>query len=222
MKKQKLSIITLMIIAFVGVFLLGGCNSKTKESSNTTTKENTVSTTSKEKETTTEAHSHSFGEWVTVTEATCGTEGLKKRTCECGEEETEVIPATGNHTYGDFVVIREATCEEEGLQRKTCSVCEDEVDETIPAKGHRYADEFTCHNRTCLDCDHVEKASTSHKWGEWVTVTDATCTEAGSKKRTCEVCAAEDVKEVVVDHNFDHIVDFEVLHHVFERDVYNF
>ncbi len=38
---------------------------------------------------------HSFGEWVTVTEATATTKGLAKRTCECGYEETKDIPATG-------------------------------------------------------------------------------------------------------------------------------
>ncbi len=36
---------------------------------------------------------HSWGDWVTVTEATSTSDGMKKRTCsECGAEEEEVIP----------------------------------------------------------------------------------------------------------------------------------
>ena len=34
---------------------------------------------------------HSFGEWVTVREATADTEGERRRTCGCGESETEKI-----------------------------------------------------------------------------------------------------------------------------------
>ena len=41
---------------------------------------------------------HSYGEWTTVTPATCTTAGQKQRTCtKCGHVETEVIPATGHH-----------------------------------------------------------------------------------------------------------------------------
>ena len=36
-------------------------------------------------------HTHEFGEWVVVKEATEAEEGLKERTCECGEKETEAI-----------------------------------------------------------------------------------------------------------------------------------
>ena len=45
---------------------------------------------------TTEAHS--YGEWTTVTPATCTVAGQKQHTCtKCGHVETEVIPATGHH-----------------------------------------------------------------------------------------------------------------------------
>ena len=39
------------------------------------------------------AKGHNFSEWVTVTEPTTTEEGLKERTCSCGEKETESIPA---------------------------------------------------------------------------------------------------------------------------------
>ena len=35
--------------------------------------------------------SHGFGDWVVVKESTTTEEGLKERTCECGEKETEII-----------------------------------------------------------------------------------------------------------------------------------
>ena len=36
-------------------------------------------------------HTHSFGEWVIVKEPTTTEEGLKERTCACGEKETKTI-----------------------------------------------------------------------------------------------------------------------------------
>ncbi len=43
-------------------------------------------------------HSHTFGEWTTVANASCLNDGLKERICDCGEKETENVPATG-HSY---------------------------------------------------------------------------------------------------------------------------
>lgn len=48
-------------------------------------------------------HAHSYGEWTTVTAATCATDGLRERVCSCGEKETETIGATGEHSYVDGV-----------------------------------------------------------------------------------------------------------------------
>ena len=55
---------------------------------------------------------------------------------------------------------------------------------------HKYADEFTCHDRTCTveGCGHVEKATTEHSWGEWVTVREPSCTEKGVQTRECDNC----------------------------------
>ena len=50
--------------------------------------------------------SHSFGEWITVKEATTTEEGLKTRSCSCGQQESEVIPiiADSNVSKGlDFI-----------------------------------------------------------------------------------------------------------------------
>ena len=41
-------------------------------------------------------HVHAYGEWEIVTNATCLTNGTRKRTCSCGESETETISALGH------------------------------------------------------------------------------------------------------------------------------
>ncbi|MDD7158028.1 MAG: hypothetical protein PUH99_03415 [Firmicutes bacterium] len=70
----------------------------------------------------TERHVHEYGEWIVVKEATCGEDGLKEKTCSCGEKTEEAIPATGEHNYV-WTVETEATCGEEGKEKGVCSVC---------------------------------------------------------------------------------------------------
>ena len=41
------------------------------------------------------AHSHKFGEWVTIKNANCGQDGEMARYCDCGEKQTEVIYGAG-------------------------------------------------------------------------------------------------------------------------------
>lgn len=42
-------------------------------------------------------HEHQWGEWTTVTEPDCTTEGSRERTCsDCGEKQTETLPAAGH------------------------------------------------------------------------------------------------------------------------------
>lgn len=48
------------------------------------------------------AHEHSFGEWETVKEATCTTEGSERRTCKCGEEEIQSIPINDVHEFDEY------------------------------------------------------------------------------------------------------------------------
>ena len=43
-----------------------------------------------------EKHTHEFGKWKTVNEATCTEAGLRERKCECGEKESETLDAKGH------------------------------------------------------------------------------------------------------------------------------
>lgn len=45
------------------------------------------------------AHEHSFGEWVTVSEATCTEQGRQERRCACGATEEHVLPITHEFVY---------------------------------------------------------------------------------------------------------------------------
>ena len=100
-----------------------------------------------------ETHTHAFGEWVTVKEATEAEEGLKERTCECGEKETETIAKLEHvhhfvdgkcecgeveghtHAFGEWVTVKEATETEEGLKERTCE-CGEKETETIAKLEH--------------------------------------------------------------------------------------
>lgn len=80
-------------------------------------------------------HSHSFGAWSLVTDATCTQDGLESRSCtECGHVEERVVKATG-HSYGQWYVTKEATDTEDGQQRRDCANCDHYEEETIPAQG---------------------------------------------------------------------------------------
>ncbi len=115
---------------------------------------------------------HTWGEWTTVTAATCAVKGSEKRTCSvCGEKgtrETEIDPDNhvGETEIRDAV---DATCTTEGYTGDTyCLDCNTKIadGETIDAKGHA--------------------------WDEGEVTTAATCTTDGEKTFTCtrEGCGA--------------------------------
>ena len=62
-------------------------------------------------------HGHDFGEWETVTPATCTTKGSRQRLCSCGEKETAVIN-TIEHTLSKNTVA--PTCETQGYTTYSC------------------------------------------------------------------------------------------------------
>lgn len=109
-------------------------------------------------------HVHAFGEWTVVKEATCGADGEKTRSCECGTAEKEVIPATGIHTYGDWYTTLEPTCVDKGEQTRSCSACGKKETKEVSATGE-------------------------HNYGNWVVVKEATQDTEGLKERSCNDCS---------------------------------
>lgn len=144
--------------------------------------------------------SHTFGEWVTVKEATCTEKGEIERYCtSCLEKESrtlgtiahtpgeiisckkgqpcsvcgKILRQPSDHQYGEFVINQPFTCTENGEKKQTCTVCGDTVYQTVLATGHKY--------------------------GDYVTVKEATCAEPGLRERAC-ACGEKISETVVVSH----------------------
>lgn len=108
---------------------------------------------------------------------TCGEDGYTTLVCTtpgCNHEKEgsrQPIKATGKHTLtGDKYIVSEATCEKAKVVYQVCSVCKQKVEKTEGSK--------LGHNLT------------------WTTVTEATCTEKGSKTAKCERCDYTETKEI--------------------------
>lgn len=97
---------------------------------------------------------------------------------------------------------QEPTCTEEGWVKYGCTYESDRYatapehnyqwTETIPATGHHWVDNGSDSTHIC-DRDYVTAA---HTYGEWTTVTEATCTTAGEEKHTCSVCGHVETQEI--------------------------
>ena len=118
-------------------------------------------------------HTHAYGEWKTVTAATCEVAGLEERECACGDKEQRPIAATG-HTYGELVTEVAATCEVAGKHAHyECSAC------------HKVFD--TEKKETTADALAI--AATGHTYGELVPEVAATCEVAGKHAHyECSAC----------------------------------
>lgn len=142
---------------------------------------------------------HDFGEWETVTAATCTTEGEEVRTCKndgCEEKETRTIPALGHDEKTE--VTTAATCTTDGVRTTTCKRegCNYSATATIPALGHDTATEVTTaatctaegvETTTCKrdGCDYRVTA-TIDKLAHTPDRETATCAAA----KTCTTCGA--------------------------------
>ena len=160
-------------------------------------------------------HEHAWGDWKTVTEATCTTAGLQERTCECGEKETKQIPAIGHAEAVKSVVA--PTCTETGLtEGKYCSVCNEVLAEqtVVEALGHAEvvtpAVAPTCtgtgltESKYCSICNETLVAqSVVEALGHTEAIDKAvapTCTKTGlTEGKHCSVCNETLIAQSVVD-----------------------
>ncbi len=154
------------------------------------------------------AKGHSFDNRVTVTEATCSSNGSYNLVCTCGEfitETTEKLP----HTE-EILSAKDATCTEEGKSEgKTCSACgEILVAQTvIPAEGHSFDNRVTVTEATCTSvgkiklncaCGEYRTENTKklpHK-EEIIPGKNATCVANGlTEGKKCSVCKTVILKQ---------------------------
>ena len=62
--------------------------------------------------------------------------------------------------------------------------------------GTAWEKDTTYHWHLCVNCGSEVMDKAAHTYGDWVTVTEATETEAGLRKRTCSVCGYEQTEEI--------------------------
>lgn len=122
-------------------------------------------------------HQHNWGDYQTVTDATCTEDGLERRTCpDCGEVEERKIEALG-HDWTEFAFTGDhdtptaphnhtRSCKREGcglVEVADCSFESETVDPTCLAEG------YTLH--TCTVCGHEHRdrvlEKSGHVMGAW-------------------------------------------------------
>lgn len=144
--------------------------------------------------------------------ATCAAEGYNSFVCSrCGYTVIETIPKIAEHgeaiPYGENVP---ATCAAPGQTAGTmCSICGAVLTQPTsiaklahtPEAERRDVRDATCiatgytGDLYCDVCGQIIQSGTTiektaHQYGDWVIV-EATCTEYGSKTRTCAICGDE-------------------------------
>lgn len=107
---MKRRIEALLVFVLTVTTLFTGCGNTPADSSEGT-----------EAQPTEALHEHTYTEAVT-TKATCGTDGVKTFTCDCGDSYTEAIPATG-HSFTSYVYNEDATYTADGTETATCDNC---------------------------------------------------------------------------------------------------
>ena len=153
---------------------------------------------------TTTQHTHGFGAWSVVTNATCTESGIQQRTCACGETETQEIAAMGHAQTID--AAKPATCTETGLTEGShCSVCKTVLVEqqTVALQPHTPVTDVavpaTCTKEGLSEGSHCSVCKTVLTKQQPVALTShtpvtdaavpATCTETGLTEGShCSVC----------------------------------
>lgn len=84
------------------------------------------------------AHTHEFGEWTVIKEATCIEQGIEERVCSCGHKESRAI-ASNEHSY--YSEITPPTVEEDGKNVYICELCGDSYEDAIVLSDFYFSDE---------------------------------------------------------------------------------
>lgn len=117
--------------------------------------------------------------------------------CWVPDGDTDTMKQVFDHDWSDTETP--PTCTEDGEKGKVCSRCGMKKEtEKIPALGHSWKDNGDG-THICVRGDATE----AHAYGEWTTVTAATCTTPGVEKRTCTECGHEETREIpATGHNW--------------------
>ena len=155
---------------------------------------------------------HSSTYSVDDPKATCTAKGVRKYYCNTCDNliRTEDLVALGHAYPNTWTTEKEANCNATGLMVKVCTNCNDRLEQDIPKNNdHNYkavVTPATCEKggyttHTCTRCnksyidDQTEPNGHSYPGG-YIVTKEATCTQAGSKYRTCINCGHVDTDTI--------------------------
>ena len=163
--------------------------------------------------------SHTAGNWIVDTPATCGSVGAQHKECtKCGEVlDAQEIPQNGSHSWGNWSTTTPAKCNQYGVEARQCSSCHATETRQIAKTQHTWGDwatttepecnKFGEETRQCSVCSETETkqiAKTQHTWGDWATTTEPDCGNYGEETRQCSVCSETEKNRLpkLTEHNF--------------------
>lgn len=154
---------------------------------------------------------HKYGDLIPEVSATCGKNGVKAH-YECSvchknfdtnfDELTDlVIPATGEH---DWEIIKGADgSNTHTLKCKSCNKTVDEVHADRPDDVNNEWKTDKDNHWNVYGCGTIMNKA-AHTWDAGVETTPATCTKAGVKTYTCDVCKATKTEPIpVIAHQYE-------------------
>ncbi len=123
-------------------------------------------------------------------ESSCAENGLIINTCSiCHSVVTEIINKLP-HSFGNAILTKTATCFEEGQSVQICSDCGQAKITYIEKIAHSYSEGY------CLTCGQPESSLPCvHQYSSEV-ISEATCLEEGSVKKTCLNCGDEKTESI--------------------------
>ena len=146
----------------------------------------------------------------------CTEDGYTEYICSnCGDSYKDDIVGSLGHEYGEWVYIAVPSCQSSGERVRYCSVCENVESEVLPATDHLYCENV--YEPACTEQGYTEYVcsccgdsyrdgyvdSLGHDYGEWKTVTEATCSQYGEEISYCTRCDEYQSREIPkTDHEY--------------------
>lgn len=163
---------------------------------------------------------HTYSRAVTLTPATCTTNGTQAQTCTvCGKIVTTVINATG-HSLDDGTVTKEATCTENGTLTKKCknALCNYSETYVIPALGHDIKSTVVAPTCTepgyttneCTRCDFTETVDITDALGHSTDSSNYRLTDGNKLVKDCTRCN-EPIEMTTYTVDLSNLADFELV-----------
>ena len=143
------------------------------------------------------AHTHQYGEWTTIADATCTEAGSRERACTCGEKQSEPIDKK-EHSAGEWTVAKKASCLEDGSEQRACADCGAVLEErAIPKTNeHTYDHEI---DAVCNVCGFQRTTACVHDSVIVLAAKTPTCKADGlTEGKVCADCETVIVLQTVI------------------------